>query len=83
MRKLRIVPIHESTDPTEKANYFLIQDIESHAWFVWQQASREVAEETLDNLARSWERDPLERAKDLQINFVNMIERTLFRRSKT
>jgi hypothetical protein len=37
---------------------------------------------TMSNIAASWDRDPSERGRDLKINFVDAIDRTLFRKSR-
>jgi hypothetical protein len=79
MNKLRVT---SKMDKLAGPDFVLIQDIESALYFVWRQQDSETARSTMSNIAASWDRDPSERGRDLKINFVDAIDRTLFRKSR-
>lgn len=79
-RQLRILPIHPDIF-SDDASFFLIQDLKSMLYFVWRQTNEESAQDTLETLQGAWDADELERVKDLHVNFVDRIDRTLVRPS--
>lgn len=79
MRQLRILPINGDIH-NEVPDFYLIQELETHKYFTWRYDELTKAQSALENLETAWEKDVLEKPRDLFVNFVEKIEQTLFQR---
>lgn len=75
-----LVVTHQT--PRDATNFYLVQDEETKKYFVFRHKTGTEAIDCMNALLITWDRDPLERPRDLGTNFVNAVELTMFMKGR-